>query len=184
MLALGGALAGDPDRALESSDEPSPGELRASSPRIAIPVAGVLRGSLRDTYGDPRGVSRMHEAIDIMAERGVPVVAAVDGSILQLDRSDAGGLTIYLADESGETLYYYAHLDRYAAFIAEGDRVKQGDVIGFVGTTGNAPKSAPHLHFSIETLPANGEWWKGEPVNPYPILMAEGFTVTQPDLSF
>jgi murein DD-endopeptidase MepM/ murein hydrolase activator NlpD len=142
---------------------------------LDIPVAGIAKGDLRDTFSDSRG-SHVHHAIDILAPRGTPAVAAVDGTILKLFISRAGGTTIYLGDGKG-WVYYYAHLDRYADDLRENMAVRKGDVIGFVGTTGNAPANTPHLHFEIERLPPGGDWWKGSPVNPYPILMAEGRTV-------
>lgn len=144
---------------------------------IAIPVLGVTASQLRDTYDAPRGAGRIHHAMDILIERGTPVVAAVDGVILKLYQSGPGGITIYLADHEGDILYYYAHLDRYERGLAEGDLVDRGQVIGYVGTTGNAPADAPHLHFSIEHLPETGEWWKGQPINPFPILVSRGYTV-------
>lgn len=109
-----------------------------------------------------------------MAPRGTPVVAAVDGTIRKLFFSKGGGITIYQFDRSEARVYYYAHLDRYADGMAEGLFVKQGTVIGYVGVTGNAPPGAPHLHFSIEVLPPTKEWWKGQPVNPYPLLTGGG----------
>ena len=144
----------------------------AVSAKLILPVEGISKGELRDTWGAARG-SRKHTAIDILAERGKPALAAVDGTILKLFSSKAGGLTIYLADRDRKTLYYYAHLDRYADGVRDGLAVKQGDVIGYVGTTGNAPPGTPHLHFGIEALPPSGEWWKGQPTNPYPILMRD-----------
>lgn len=189
LLALGGSVASahrsvadvrPPEERLVPKPEKSQMSLTRSLPSatsIAIPVVGITKSDLRDTFGASRGSSRLHGAIDILSERGTPVVAAVDGSILKLYESGAGGLTIYLVDEAGDTIYYYAHLDRYESGIAEGDPVVRGEVIGQVGTTGNAPANTPHLHFSIEHLPPTGEWWKGEPVNPYPILMANGFTI-------
>ncbi len=138
---------------------------------VLIPVAGITGNGLRSTFHEKRG-ARIHEAIDILAPRGTPVVAAVDGSIRKLFTSKAGGLTIYQYDGAEELVYYYAHLDRYADGIREGMDVKKGDVIGFVGTTGNAPPGTPHLHFSISVLPSTKEWWKGTAVDPYPILTA------------
>jgi murein DD-endopeptidase MepM/ murein hydrolase activator NlpD len=138
---------------------------------VLIPVAGITAGGLRSTFHEKRG-SRVHEAIDILAPRGTPVVAAVDGSVRKLFNSKAGGLTIYQYDVAEEKVYYYAHLDRYADGIREGLAVKKGDVIGFVGTTGNAPPGTPHLHFSISVLPDTKEWWKGTAIDPYPILTA------------
>lgn len=150
-------------------------EVQLRGDTIAIPVAGVKAGALADHFDDARG-GRTHHAIDIAAPRGTPVLAAVDGTIRKLYLSNAGGITIYEADPTNRWIYYYAHLDGYAPGLAEGKSVRRGDVIGFVGTTGNAPPNAPHLHFAIERLPAGGEWWKGEPVNPYPILVAKGVT--------
>lgn len=141
--------------------------------RIVVPVAGILPNALRDTFTQPRG-NRVHRAIDIMAPRGTPVVAAVSGTIRKLFSSGAGGLTIYQFDEAEERVYYYAHLDRYADGMAEGLIVEQGSVIGYVGTSGNAAPDAPHLHFSVEVLPPTKEWWKGTPVNPYPLLGGKG----------
>ncbi|HVR41991.1 MAG TPA: M23 family metallopeptidase [Thermoanaerobaculia bacterium] len=149
----------------------------AGGDRIAIPVVGIEKASLRNDFGLPRGGGRSHQAIDILAPRGTPVVAAVDGEILKLFRSPAGGITLYLADPAKEKVFYYAHLDRYAAGIAEGEQVRRGEVIAFVGTSGNAPRDVPHLHFAVERLPAGGEWWKGVAENPYPLLMEKGITV-------
>jgi len=137
---------------------------------LAIPVEGVDSGDLRDTFSDSRGGGRAHEAIDIMARRGTPVRAVEDGVIQKLFTSAAGGLTIYQFEPSGTFTYYYAHLDRYAPQLREGQLVRRGDVIGYVGSTGNASPNAPHLHFAIFRLTPEQQWWKGEPVNPYPIL--------------
>ena len=186
-LVLGGSVAGAkrigavaPVEIGESRAEAvSPAsDIRSTDPSaIAIPVLGITADQLRDTWGAPRSGSRTHQAIDILSERGTPVLAAVDGVILKLYESGAGGTTIYLSDMNADIVYYYAHLDRYADGLAEGDLVDRGQVLGYVGTTGNAPANAPHLHFSIEHLPPTGEWWKGEPINPYPVLTANGFTV-------
>lgn len=143
----------------------------ASVGGIIVPVAGIAPSDLRDNYMQLRGGgTRTHGAIDIMAPRGTPVLAAVNGTIRKLFTSAGGGLTIYQFDPSEELIYYYAHLDAYAPGVREGLFVPQGTVIGFVGTTGNAAPDAPHLHFAIETLPPTKEWWKGTPMNPYPIL--------------
>jgi peptidoglycan LD-endopeptidase LytH len=136
---------------------------------ILIPVVGITTKNLQDTYTQARSGGRTHNAIDILAPYGTPVVAAVDGTIKKFFTSKAGGLTIYQYDVNEERIYYYAHLDRYAD-IVEGQFVKQGTVIGYVGTSGNAGNT-PHLHFAIELLPITKEWWKGTPVNPYPVLM-------------
>ena len=139
---------------------------------LEIPVDGVAAGELYDSFNDARG-SRVHEAIDIMAERGTPVVAVEDGRIQKLFTSKAGGLTIYQFDPSETYVYYYAHLDAYAPNLREGMSVKRGDVIGYVGSTGNASKNAPHLHFAVSRLTSEKQWWKGEPLNPYPLLRAQ-----------
>jgi len=136
---------------------------------LEIPVHGVDDDDLYDSFSDTRG-ARRHEAIDIMASRGTPVIAVEEGTIQRLFTSEAGGLTIYQFDPSAVYCYYYAHLDSYARHIREGMTVKKGDVIGYVGSTGNASKNAPHLHFAIFRLTSEKQWWKGEAINPYPIL--------------
>jgi murein DD-endopeptidase MepM/ murein hydrolase activator NlpD len=136
---------------------------------IIVPVAGVQRAALKDSFNDGR-VGHIHHAIDILAPRGTPVVAAVDGRIQKLFTSAAGGLTIYQFDRAGELVYYYAHLDSYAPSLTEGMAVAQGSVIGYVGTTGNAPANTPHLHFAIERMGPERVWWRAEAINPYPIL--------------
>lgn len=145
--------------------------------QLIIPVAGVTRAGLHDSFGDARSGGRSHEACDILAPRGTPVLAAVDGTIRKLFTSRSGGLTIYEFDEREAQVYYYAHLDHYASDLREGAFVPRGTVIGYVGTTGNAPPGTPHLHFAIGTLPPTKEWSHGVPVNPYPLLMTSGVTV-------
>ncbi len=147
-------------------------ELQALSTRqLLMPVKGFDPKALRDNFDEARGIRR-HEALDIMAARGTPVVAADDGTIAKLFRSVAGGITIYQLDPSEKFVYYYAHLDRYRDGLAEGEAVKRGDVIGYVGSTGNAPANAPHLHFTIFQLGPEKKWWRGKAVNPYPYLAA------------
>ena len=136
---------------------------------LELPVDGVEADELYDSFLDARG-SRTHHAIDIMAERGTPVRAVEDGTIQKLFTSRGGGLTIYQFDPGGTYCYYYAHLDRYAAGLREGMPVERGDIIGYVGSTGNAAPDAPHLHFAISRLTGERRWWEGEPINPYPIL--------------
>ncbi len=142
----------------------------SNSELLAIPVIGVTAAELRQDFTDNRSGGRTHGALDILAPRGTPVVAAVDGTIKKLFTSRAGGLTIYQYDVAQERCYYYAHLDGYARGIREGKVVKQGDIIGYVGITGNAPPGAPHLHFAITILTPTKEWWKGEVLDPYPLL--------------
>ena len=137
---------------------------------LTVPVDGVRRRDLRDTFSDRRGSNRAHEAIDIMAPRRTPVVAAQDGRVVKLFTSKAGGLTIYQFDPSGTFSYYYAHLDGYAPGLREGQTVKRGELLAYVGSTGNAPAEAPHLHFAIFRLTPERQWWLGEPINPYPVL--------------
>jgi murein DD-endopeptidase MepM/ murein hydrolase activator NlpD len=137
---------------------------------VMIPVAGIVTTDLRDTFVEAR-TGHVHGAIDILAPRGTPVVAAIDGHIRKLFTSRAGGLTIYQSDPDETRMFYYAHLDRYADGLAEGARVTRGTVIGYVGTTGNAPINTPHLHFAIAVLPPTKEWWKGTAIDPYPILV-------------
>ena len=134
-----------------------------------IPVQGVHASQLKSTFNEGRA-GHLHHAIDILAPRGTPVLAAVDGTVRKLFVSGAGGITLYEYDLAGERSYYYAHLDGYAPGIREGLALRRGDVLGYVGTTGNAPATTPHLHFAIEVLPPTKEWWKGEAIDPYPIL--------------
>jgi murein DD-endopeptidase MepM/ murein hydrolase activator NlpD len=136
---------------------------------LVVPVAGVPRSALRDSFEEVRGNGR-HEAIDIPAARGTPVLAVADGPIAKLFTSVPGGLTVYQFDPASRYAYYYAHLDRYADALHEGQVVKAGDTIGHVGSTGNASADAPHLHFAIFELGPAKQWWKGTPVNPYPLL--------------
>jgi murein DD-endopeptidase MepM/ murein hydrolase activator NlpD len=140
------------------------------SRELMIPVAGIKRTDLRDTFSDQRRSQRAHEAIDIMAPRRTPVVAAQNGRIEKLFTSKAGGLTIYQFDPSETFSYYYAHLDGYAPGLHEGQTVQRGEVLAYVGSTGNASADAPHLHFAIFRLTPERRWWKGEPINPYPVL--------------
>lgn len=145
-----------------------PGELRQRT--LTLPVQGIKREELTDTFNDMRGSSRRHEALDVLAPRNTPVLAVEDGTIAKLFVSDAGGLTIYQFDPSASYAYYYAHLERYADGVTEGAAIKRGQVIGYVGTTGNAPRDTPHLHFAIFKLTAEKKWWQGTPVDPYSVL--------------
>lgn len=148
---------------------------QANADAIVIPVAGVARAALRDDFDNIHS-GHPHHAIDILAPRGTPVLAAVDGTIRKLFDSRAGGITVYEFDEARDRSYYYAHLDSYAANVVEGMHVRQGDVIGYVGTTGNAPANTPHLHFAITILPPDKAWSKGDAIDPYPILVERGVT--------
>jgi hypothetical protein len=143
-------------------------ELRAE---LIIPVRGVTPSQLRDTYSESRSTGRLHEAIDILAPRGTPVVSASDGRLLKLFTSKAGGFMVYASDLSDRFILLYAHLDRYADGLREGMQLARGQVIGYVGTTGNAPANTPHLHFGILRGRPSVAWWKGTAINPYPVLV-------------
>jgi murein DD-endopeptidase MepM/ murein hydrolase activator NlpD len=137
---------------------------------LLIPVEGIKASQLSDTFNDSRGKGRIHDAIDIMAPLGTPVVAVDDGKVVKLFKSVPGGLTVYQFDPSGTFAYYYAHLDRYAPGVVEGKELKRGELVGYVGYTGNASAAAPHLHFAIFVLGPEKRWWEGTAINPYPIL--------------
>ncbi len=137
---------------------------------LLIPVQGVGAAQLSDTFSQSRSEGRVHEAIDILSPTGTPVLAAADGRIVKLFDSKPGGLTIYQFDPSETYAYYYAHLNGYAPGIVEGKQVKRGDLIAYVGSTGNANPAAPHLHFAIFELGPEKNWWQGKAVNPYLLL--------------
>ena len=136
---------------------------------MAPPIRGLTLADLRDSFEEVHN-GHPHEAIDIPAPRGTPVLAVVSGTIRKLFLSKPGGNTIYQFDETGAYCYYYAHLDGYAKGLREGALVNRGDVIGFVGSTGNADSRSPHLHFAIFELGPDKAWWKGKAINPYPGL--------------
>lgn len=147
----------------------APNELAALGAQLIIPVKGVLRPQLRDTYAEPRG-TRVHEAIDILAPRGTEIVSATDGRLLKLFNSKAGGLMVYATDPSERFILLYGHLDKYAAGLTNGMTLKRGQLIGYVGTTGNAPPNTPHLHFGILRGDPAVSWSRGDAVNPYLLL--------------
>ena len=138
--------------------------------KLIIPVAGVRPDQLVDTFTDARSEGRVHDAIDIPAAAGTPVLAAADGAIAKLFQSDRGGTTIYQSSTDKKLIFYYAHLQRYADGLAEGRYVKQGDVIAYVGDTGNAGPGNYHLHFSISIVNDPKRYWEGTNINPYPLL--------------
>jgi murein DD-endopeptidase MepM/ murein hydrolase activator NlpD len=137
--------------------------------KLRVPVSGVGADDLTQSFADQRSGNRLHEAIDILAPRHTPVLAVEDGVLVKFFHSKAGGNTIYHFDPASRYAYYYAHLDRYAAGVKEGDRVKKGQIIGHVGTTGNAPPNTPHLHFAIFKLTEQKQWWKGTPIDPFDV---------------
>jgi murein DD-endopeptidase MepM/ murein hydrolase activator NlpD len=148
---------------------PTAEELAELASDLIVPVAGVQPKDLLDTFDEPRD-SRRHHALDIPAPRGTPVVSATAGRVLRVFSSQAGGLMVYASDPTNRFVLMYAHLDRYANGLADGMPLQRGDTIGFVGTTGNAPPSVPHLHFGIARTSNVGRWWTGMPVDPRPLL--------------
>ena len=168
LLWRSGSL--QPVRAAVPVVAPQPAQ-QTAVPDLLVPVSGANVSHILDTFDDARGAGARHEAVDIMAPRGTPVLAADDGKIVKLFNSRRGGTTIYQFDPSQSWCYYYGHLDRYAAGIAEGAVVQRGQIIAYVGSTGDASAAAPHLHFAIFKLGPEKHWWQGTPVNPYPILM-------------
>ena len=148
---------------------PTPDELAQLASDLIVPVVGVEPKDLLDTFDEPRG-GRRHNALDIPAPRGTPVISATAGRVLRVFSSQAGGLMVYASDPTDRFVLMYAHLDRYANGLADGMPLQRGDTIGFVGTTGNAPPNVPHLHFGIARTSNVGRWWTGMPVDPRPLL--------------
>ena len=174
-------LSTDPDsEAYSASPIPSPtsGPSNSAAPplgfvgtlKLIVPVAGVQRDQLQDTFSDSRSEGRVHDAIDIPAAQGTPVVAAADGQVIKLFQSERGGMTIYQLSTDKRLIFYYAHLQRYADGLSEGKFVHQGEVIGYVGDTGNAGPGNYHLHFSIAVVSDPKRHWEGTNINPYPLL--------------
>lgn len=159
----------------------APAALPVAGARLLVPVAGVKPEELVDTYTQSRGAGRPHNAIDIPAPSGTPVVAAADGRVIQLFRSDQGGITLYQLDPDGRTLYYYAHLQQYAPGVREGVELQRGDTLGYVGDTGNAGGGNYHLHFGVSLTRDPKQWWGGKDVNPYPLLVGERAAETNAD---
>ena len=136
-----------------------------------VPVAGANMAKVTDTFFDDRdGGERVHRAIDILAPRGTPILAADDGKILRMSTNTLGGITMYTVDPANRIVYYYAHMDHYNDAMSPGRAITRGDTLGYVGTTGNAPKDTPHLHFQIMRWPADGKYWNGEPIDPFELL--------------
>jgi murein DD-endopeptidase MepM/ murein hydrolase activator NlpD len=158
--------------------EPQPATSAPAAPASAalagpllVPVAGVSAAQLSDTFDDTRGGERRHDALDIAAPAGTPVIAASSGRVEKLFRSDAGGNTVYVRSPDRRTIYYYAHLQDYAPGLKEGQQVDRGERLGTVGSTGNADPAGPHLHFAILQTSPDAPWWEpGTAINPYPLL--------------
>ncbi|MFC5576897.1 M23 family metallopeptidase [Lysobacter niabensis] len=141
-----------------------------AAPPLAMPLAGLKAVQLHDSFNEARGGETRHEALDILAPAGTPVYAVADGHVEKLFTSVRGGLTLYQFEPSGRYAYYYAHLQGYAPHLSEGQALKKGQLIGYVGSTGNADPAAPHLHFAVFELGPERQWWKGTAINPYPLL--------------
>jgi murein DD-endopeptidase MepM/ murein hydrolase activator NlpD len=142
--------------------------LRARS--ILLPVAGADMSKVEDSFNEPRDGGRVHRAIDILAPRGTPILSADDGKILRMTTSALGGISMYTVDTESRLVYYYAHMDHYNDAMSPGRMIVRGDTLGYVGTTGNAPKDTPHLHFQVMRWPADGKYWNGDPIDPYEAL--------------
>ena len=160
-----------PDTAPVQAAPTGPLPLVATASGLVIPVVGKQPRDLVDTYTASRSGGRVHNAIDIMAARGTPVVSAAAGTVEKLHTSGLGGITAYIRSDDGQWVYYYAHLDSYVAGLAEGQHLRQGDPVGFVGFTGNASPAGPHLHFGVYRMAPGRRWYQGEAINPYPLLM-------------
>ncbi len=142
---------------------------------LMVPVDGIRPEKIANTYWEARdGGARAHQALDILAPRGTPVLAADSGTVLRLVKNTLGGITIYATDPQKRFVFYYAHLDHYAKGLFEGKPVAQGEVIGYVGTTGNAPKNTPHLHFQVMRFVDARRWWDGPPFDPRPFMVRSG----------
>ena len=142
-----------------------------------VPVEGVRPRDVPDSWNAKRSGDRVHRAIDIAAKKGTPVVSTDDGTIFKLRDNASGGRTLYVTEPGGRFIYYYAHLDRYREGLREGDRVRKGEVIAYVGTTGNAPKNHPHLHFQLLRLEDAKRWWAGASIDARPLFAEEGKAV-------
>jgi murein DD-endopeptidase MepM/ murein hydrolase activator NlpD len=150
---------------------PTPDELSALAASLVVPVAGVTPAELRGSFHAPRGGgTRQHNALDIPAPRGTPVISATSGRVLRLFNSNAGGLMVYAADATERFILMYGHLDRYAEGLKDGMPLARGQTIGYVGTTGNAPPNVPHLHFAIARTNNVSRWWNGTPIDPAPLF--------------
>jgi peptidoglycan LD-endopeptidase LytH len=180
----GRAAPGSPSPAAPSPSAPAPAPAMPPPPSAAptpadvdalrrhgllLPVQGTRREELRDSFAEGRG-GHVHEAMDILAPRNTPVLAVEDGRLVKLFVSRQGGNTIYQFDPSETYTYYYAHLERYAPGVREGDPLRRGQVIGYVGTSGNAPPDTPHLHFAIFRLTGEKQWWRGTAIDPFLVL--------------
>jgi murein DD-endopeptidase MepM/ murein hydrolase activator NlpD len=166
----GGASTAAPSSTSPPSSSGAPSAPSSGSPRLLVPVAGVRAEQLQDTFTDARSEGRAHDAIDIIAPRGTPVLAANDGRVLRLFRSEKGGITIYQLGPDERTVYYYAHLDAYAEGLTEGRVLRRGETIAYVGDTGNATPGNCHLHFQVYQITDPKRFWSGTNLNPYTLM--------------
>lgn len=161
--------AAPPVTKLESTPVPAAGTIAPPPVHLAMPIAGIDPEELEDTFNEIHA-GHKHEALDIPAPRGTPVLAAAEGNVAKLFTSKQGGLTVYQFDDPQTYCFYYAHLDRYAPGLRENTLLRKGDVLGYVGSTGNASPDAPHLHFAVSKLGPDKKWWEGTPIDPLPLL--------------
>lgn len=138
---------------------------------LTVPIAGVARGDLADSWGDPRDNGlRLHHGTDIMAPVGTPIIAAAPGTIEKMWESAKGGKTLYIRSPARDWTCYYAHLSDYAPGLHEGQVVTAGQLIAYVGDTGNAGAGNYHLHFGLTHTTPDQHWYEGQDVDPYPYL--------------
>jgi len=170
-ISVSGPAAVPEPRQADPQAPPAKAELEIGPADLAIPVAGIKPEALADTYTQSRSGGRVHNAIDIMAPHGTPVVAAAAGTVEKLFFSQGGGgITVYVRSPDRKWIYYYAHLDAYAPGLKEGQAIRRGDPLGTVGSTGNANPAGPHLHFAVHDMAEGEDWHEGSPINPYPLL--------------
>jgi murein DD-endopeptidase MepM/ murein hydrolase activator NlpD len=158
-----------PPATVSGTTPPATVASNSAAPFLAMPIAGVDPNTLRSNFAEVRG-GHAHEALDIMSPRGTPVLAVAEGNVVKLFTSKQGGLTVYQFDDSQTWCYYYAHLDHYAPGLKQGMLLRKGDVLGYVGSTGDASPDAPHLHFAVFKLGPEKNWWQGTAVDPLPML--------------
>jgi murein DD-endopeptidase MepM/ murein hydrolase activator NlpD len=173
LIAFNRGPVGTPPEPRQAAGQapPTKAELEIGPSGLAIPVAGIKPEALANTYQAARSGGRVHNAIDIMAPHGTPVVASAPGVVEKLFFSQGGGgISVYVRSPDKQWIFYYAHLEAYAPGLKEGQAVKQGDVLGTVGSTGNASPSGPHLHFAVNKMAPGDDWHDGSPINPYPLL--------------
>jgi peptidoglycan LD-endopeptidase LytH len=159
-------------RPIAAYDESAAADMEYLEERhLLVPVAGADMSKVDDSfYADRDGGERTHHALDILAPRGTPILSADDGKILRMSNSSLGGICMYTVDPAGRIVYYYAHMDHYNDAMTPGRTIAKGDTLGYVGTTGNAPKDTPHLHFQIMRWAPDGKYWNGEPIDPFELL--------------